>query len=79
MIKPIKNNIAIGCRRDVFGGVFVLIEEIILLRNIKPNEINPISEPNRVEIKGRTPVTNRSATAVILPRGEPNARQSDFW
>jgi hypothetical protein len=78
VIKPIKNNIAIGCRRAVLGRVFVRIEVKILLKSIKPNDINPISEPNTAVIKGRTPVTNRSTTAAMLPRGEPNARQSDF-
>ena len=51
--------------------------EIILLKIIKLNVINPISEPSKVASKGRTPVTNKSATAAILPSGEPKALQSD--
>ena len=53
--------------------------EIILLRRIKLNDISPISEPNTVAIKGRTPVINKSAMAAMLPSGEPKAFQSDFW
>ena len=52
--------------------------EIILLRIIKLNVINPISEPSKVAIKGRTPVVNKSAMAAMLPSGEPKAFQSDF-
>ncbi len=62
----------------MFGRVLVLMAEKILLRRIKLNDISPISEPNTVAIKGRTPVVNKSAMAAMLPSGEPKAFQSDF-
>ena len=62
----------------VFGKAPVLNDETTLLRTMRANPINAVSEPDIDKTNGRTLERNRITIMNTVPNIEPKARHSDF-
>jgi len=62
----------------VFGKAPVLNDETTLLRTMRANPINAVSEPDIDKTNGRTLERNKITIMNTVPNIEPKARHSDF-